>query len=101
MKHFDNFQEYRKDIFERVGVFDRTFKPWKKWQDVRLMSVSPCRDCHIPIKITDNCHYYQMCYGAEEELIKKCNTCPERLMWLIDVIEKLKWYEEQDTRLKD
>lgn len=100
MKHFDNFQAYRKDKFARLGIFDRTFKPWKKWEDVSLTDLCPCRTCDISKELSTNCHYYQMSGGAAEELTKKCDCCPEHAQWMMDVIEKLRWYEEHDERLK-
>ena len=31
-----DYKTYRESTLERVSLFNRTFKPWKKWQNVKL-----------------------------------------------------------------
>lgn len=101
MKHFKNFKEYQKDIFTRLNQFTRAFKPWKKWEDVNLTELNPCRKCNISKELHNNSHYYQMSGGAEEELTKPCACCMDKTLWNIECFEKLVWYEDHDERLKE
>lgn len=100
MKHFKAFKEYMDDATARLCIFDRTFKPWKKWENVNLTNLNPCKDCPISKELSENGHYYQICGGALEDLTQSCHGCSVHARWTLDVVQKLKWYEEQDKRLK-
>lgn len=100
MKHFETFNECMDDAFARLSTFERTFEPWKKWENVNLTNLNPCKDCSISKELGENGHYYQMSGAAMEDLTQSCHVCALHALWTLNVIEKLKWYEEQDKRLK-
>lgn len=95
-----DYKTYRKDTFERFNQFDRTFKPSKKWQDVKLSDICPCNTCYVHKEYIDRRYEFMMSEGADEELVKKCKHCIDDTLWAMECIEKLKWYEEHDERLK-
>lgn len=99
MRHFETFKDYQNYNYANVAVFARTFKPWKKWEDVCLSDLCPCNGCDISKELSDNSRYYQMSEGAAEELTKPCKKCHAYLQWTMECLEKLKWYEEHDERL--
>lgn len=100
MKQFKTFKEYQEYIRSNISVFDRAFKPWRKWEDTCLSELCPCKDCDISKEIRNNNHYYQMSGGAEEELTKPCKSCLAAIQWETECLGKLKWYETHDDKLK-
>ena len=95
-----DYKTYRKEIFKRVNQFDMAFKPWKKWQDVKLMDICPCNNC-----VTYKEYEEKALYGniAERHYAELPNSCPclDKLCWQIDCMQKLIWYEDNDERLKN
>ena len=77
-----------------------TFHPWKKWRNVRLTDILPCKNCDVCKERINNRYVYMMSEGSDEELDEKCEHCIEYKLWVMECIEKLKWYEEKDERLK-
>ena len=94
-----DYKTYRKEIFKKVNEFDRTFKPWKKWQDIKLLNICPCSTCD-----TYKDYEAKALYGniAERQYVELPDSCPclDRLLWDVECFEKLKWYEDNDERLK-
>lgn len=94
-----DWETYKKDI-ENINDFDRAFKPWNKWQYVKLSEISPCKDCKIQKEYIDR-RYEFMMNGADAELYEEnCKHCVKRYDWIMDCINKLRWYESNDLRLK-
>ena len=103
MQNFEvimDYKTYHKDTFKRVNKFDMAFKPWKKWQDVKLTDISPCNICSVQNKLTAHQYEIQMSGGLQEEISEPCKHCTDYTIWQIECIEKLKWYEDRDERFK-
>ena len=95
-----DYKEYRKDTFEKLSQFDMTFKPWKKWQNVKLTNLNPCYTCPVQSAYIANRYVIMMSEGADEEFVKQCQSCTDKIFWAKECLEKLKWYEDHDERLK-
>lgn len=95
-----DYKSYRKECFSKLNNFDRTFKPWKKWQNVKLSDISPCSTCEVSKELIARQYEVQMSGGLQEEIMQPCEHCLDNVLWRIECIEKLKWYEENDERLK-
>ena len=95
-----DYKTYRKEIFEKVNQFDMAFKPWKKWQDVKLTDICPCNNCEVNKKLIARQYEVQISDGLQEEITKPCEHCMDRVLWEMECLEKLKWYEDNDERLK-
>ena len=63
-----DYKSYRKDVFSKMSNFDMTFHPWKKWRNVRLTDIPPCKDCDVYKERIDNRYVYMMSDGSDEEL---------------------------------
>lgn len=96
-----DYKTYRKDTFKRVNQFDMSFKPWKKWQNVKLSDICPCSACGVHKELIARQYEVQMSGGLQEEITKPCKHCMDVLLWEMDCIEKLGWYEDNDERLKN
>lgn len=94
-----DYKSFREDNFSKMSKFDFTFHPWKKWRNVKLTDICPCKNCEYYKERIDNCYVYMMSEGSDEELNKKCEHCIEHTLWTMECIEKLQWYEEKDERL--
>lgn len=94
-----NYKIYRKEIFERINQFDMAFKPWKKWQDVKLTDMCPCSVCGTYEDYKEIALYGNIAERQYTELPDSC-PCMDKLFWEMECIEKLKWYEGNDERLK-
>lgn len=95
------YQEYRKDTFKRLNQFDMTFKPWKKWQNVKLSDMCPCNTCEVSKELIARQYEVQMSGGLQEEITEPCGHCMDSVLWKIECIEKLAWYEDKDEKLKE
>lgn len=98
-RHFDNFQQYKEYIFNNLSQFDRTFKPYKKWEHVKLSDIEPCHNCEIQKERINNRHLHMLSSGSGAELVEKCRQCADVNLWRIDCAEKLEWYEDRDEKL--
>lgn len=94
-----NYQEYR-EIIKKVNSFDKAFRPWKKWQNVKLSDACPCSTCEVSKELRARQYEVQMSGGLQEEIMKPCEHCIDNLFWKMDCLEKLGWYEDNDERLK-
>lgn len=94
-----NYQEYRKDTFKRLNQFDMAFKPWMKWQNVKLSDICPCNACEVSKELRARQYEVQMSGGLQEEITEPCGHCMDSILWKIECIEKLGWYEDNDERL--
>ena len=94
-----DYKTYRKETFARVNQFDMAFKPWKKWLDVKLSDVNPCSVCETYKDYEEMALYGSI---AERQYAELPNSCPcvYKLYWEMECLEKLKWYEDNDERLK-
>lgn len=95
-----DYKTYRKETFTRVNQFDIVFKPWKKWQDIKLIDVCPCKTCEVNAEYINRRYEIMMSEGVDEDLVESCRHCMERVQWLMECVEKLSWYEDNDERLK-
>ena len=95
-----DYKTYRKDTFKRVDKFDMSFKPWKKWQNVKLSDICPCNVCEVNKELRVRQYEVQMSGGLQEEITKPCEKCMDIILWRMECIEKLAWYEDNDERFK-
>lgn len=95
-----DYKTYREDAFQRVNQFDMVFKPYKKWQDVKLSDMSPCSTCEVYKELIARQYEVQMSGGLQEEITEPCKRCIDNILWNMECVEKLEWYENNDERLK-
>lgn len=95
-----DYKTYREDAFKRVGSFDRAFKPWKMWENVKLSDICPCHTCDVQKELIARQYEVQMSGGLQEEITKPCEKCMDKILWSMDCISKLGWYEDNDERFK-
>mgnify|MGYP003297318038 CR=1 FL=1 len=55
-----DYKTYREDTSKRLNGFDRAFKPWKKWQNVKLSDICPCNNCEISKELEARQYEIQM-----------------------------------------
>lgn len=96
-----DWKTYQEETFNNVGLFDRTFKAWKKWQDVKLSDISPCDTCEVHKELIARQYEVQMSGGLQEEITEPCGHCLKAILWQMECIQKLAWYEDNDERLKN
>ena len=96
-----DYKTYRKDTFKRVNQFDMSFKPWKKWQNVKLSDICPCKTCEVHKELIARQYEVQMSGGLQEKITEPCEHCMDNAPWTMECIEKLGWYEDNDERLKN
>lgn len=96
-----DYKTYRKDTFKRVNQFDMSLKPWKKWQNVKLSDICPCRTCEVHKELIARQYEVQMSGGLQEEIMKPCEHCMDVILWQMECEEKLAWYEDNDERLRN
>lgn len=70
------------------------FHPEIKLMDKRLSGNSPCVDC-------ENMHRFTRGTAWEETQINpnRCDFCMDKLLYEIDCMSKLRWYEDNDERV--
>lgn len=96
-----DFKAYREDAFKRVNSFDRAFKPEKMWENVKLSDICPCYTCEVMKELSARQYEVQMSGGLQEEIMKPCERCIDKIVWNMDCISKLGWYEDNDERLNN
>jgi hypothetical protein len=96
-----DFKTYMKDTYKNVGSFDRAFKPWVKWQNIKLSDICPCNTCEVSKELRKRQYEVQMSGGLQEEITKTCEHCIDNVLWRTECLEKLAWYENKDERLKE
>lgn len=94
-----DYKTYRQNTYENLSKFERTFKPWKKWQNVNLTLMCPCKTCEVRKELIARQYEVQMSGGLQEEIMEPCEHCIDILNWKSECIQKLAWYEEHDERL--
>ena len=95
-----DFKTYQENTYGKASRFDRVFKPWKKWQDVKLTDICPCNTCAVNKELHARQYEVQMSGGLQEEITEPCGKCIDNVLWKMECIEKLAWYEDNDERLK-
>lgn len=80
--------------------FDKAFHPEQKWQHIKLSDCSPCKDCEAQKERIDNRYLHMMSMGSDDHLVEQCRHCIKHILWVMDCVQKLKWYEGHDERLK-
>ena len=95
-----DYKTYHEYVSKNVNSFDKAFKPWTKWQNVKLSDVCPCITCDVSKELHARQYEVQMSGGLQEEIMKPCEHCQDNLLWKLDCLEKLGWYEDHDERLK-
>ena len=95
-----DFKTYQKETLKKVNAFDSAFKPWKKWQDVKLSDLCPCNTCEVHKELAARQYEVQMSGGLQEEIMKPCEDCLDVKLWEMECVQKLVWYEANDERLK-
>lgn len=94
-----DWKTYWKDTYKKASKFDRVFKPWIKWQNVKLSDACPCDTCEVNKELKARQYEVQIVGGLQEEITKPCKECMESLVWKMECLEKLAWYEDNDERL--
>ena len=95
-----DYKTYVKNTYEKTSRFARVFKPWKKWQDVKLSDICPCNTCEVSKELKARQYEVQMSGGLQEEIMQPCEHCMDSTIWKMECLEKLKWYEDNDDHLK-
>ena len=67
----------------------------------KLTSTCPCDNCDTYKEYQMKSIYGDIAERQYAELPNICETCISRFDWLEDCLIKLKWYEENDKRLKE
>lgn len=80
--------------------FNKVFHPEKRWMHKSLIKERPCDYCKVQKEYINNRYLYMMSEGSDREIVEKCKHCIKHITWTMDCIQKLKWYEENDERLK-
>lgn len=96
-----DWKTYQRNTFTKLNQFDIAFKPWKKWQNVKLSDICPCSTCPVNKELEARQYEVQMSGGLQEEIMKPCEHCMDVILWEIECLEKLGWYEDDDERLKN
>lgn len=81
------------------GKFQDTFSPWRVYENKSIIADSPCRSCNVPEWCREN-EERRLVEGCEDLITTKCTNCLQHAKWLMVCLSKLKWYEENDPRLK-
>ena len=100
MMKYPDYKTYRDDAFKRTSSFDKAFRPWKKWQNVKLSDICPCRTCDVRKELIAREYEVQMSGGLQEKIMKPCEHCMDNTLWKMECLEKLQWYEDNDDHLK-
>ena len=95
-----DWKEYQKNAFKNVSLFNRTFKPWNKFQDIKLSDISPCSTCEVHKELITRQYEVQMSGGLQEKITEPCENCLDARLWQMECVQKLGWYEDNDERLK-
>lgn len=66
----------------------------------KLTSICPCDNCDTYKEYQIKSIYGDIAERQYLELPNSCQTCVSKIDWLEDCLIKLKWYEENDERLK-
>lgn len=80
--------------------FDAVFHPEKKWKNKRLSESCPCKDCDTYKQYEMEALYGTIAERQYAELPESCDTCAKKILWTIDCMQKLKWYEDKDETLR-
>ena len=91
----------RYEVGKNVSRFDKIFKPWKKWQDIKLTNMCPCKECETYIEYEMKALYGNIAERQYAELPDGCRICIDRINWEMDCMAKLNWYEDHDDTLKE
>lgn len=82
------------------GKFKDAFCPWRAYENKSVLADSPCKDCEVSEWMRVHEMQIKMSDGFGDEVIDKCSHCLKHTLWLRICLSKLKWYEENDPRLK-
>ena len=93
-----DFKTYQKEI-QKINQFDKAFKPWTKWQNTKLTAMCPCSICAVSKELENRQYEVQMSGGLQEEITEPCGHCMDSILWKMECLEKLAWYENDDERL--
>lgn len=78
--------------------FKRAFKRIDDLKNIKVIDNCPCRICEY--KKEYHLKWDKIPNYWERPEIKECNSCTKYANYLMDVQEKLKWYEDNDNNLK-
>lgn len=95
-----DYKTYNSDIAQRVNSFDRVFKPWTKWENVKLSDICPCKTCAVSKELHTRRYEVQISGDLQEEITEPCKHCLDVVIWRSECTQKLAWYEDHDERLK-
>lgn len=80
--------------------FNSVFHPEEKWKDKKLTELCPCNECKIYQEYDFISKMGSIAERQYTELPNSCKTCINKINWEIDCMQKLRWYENNDERLK-
>lgn len=80
--------------------FDKVFHPETKWKDKKLTDMCPCNICDTYKDYELKALYGNIAERQYAKLPESCTVCMKKLLWQIDCMNKLTWYENNDERLK-
>lgn len=84
-----------------LASFIDTFHPEHKLKDKRLTNNSPCNECKTYKEYMQKITYGNIAERCYSSLPDSCKSCIKRANYEIDCMNKLRWYEDHDGRLKN
>ena len=82
------------------GRFQDAFCPWRAYVNNSIIADIPCKNCEVLKWRKFNAEKIRMTEGFDDPIVSKCSHCLPYVKWLHICLSKLKWYEENDPRLK-
>lgn len=80
--------------------FNDVFHPENKWKDKKLTDFCPCGNCEVHNEYEVTKTVGSIAERQYAELPKSCDQCAKKSLWLMDCMQKLKWYEDNDKSLQ-
>lgn len=79
--------------------FNDLFYPENKYKDKKLTELCPCKECSEYKEYEKKALYGNIAERQYAKLSDSCKMCSPYLVWLMDCMCKLRWYEENDKTL--
>ena len=80
--------------------FNDIFHPEKNWENKCLTASCPCDTCDVFKEYEMKARYGTTAERQFAELPDSCASCIKKLLWRVNCMQKLRWYEAHDERLK-
>lgn len=80
--------------------FNSIFHPEIEFENIKLTDLNPCRKCKVYKDYEERATYGTIAERQYACLPDSCRVCKDKLLWEIQCMDKLKWYEDNDQKLK-